>query len=433
MGLARVLGASVVETPVLWSCLRCVIGVRAWGGSEDADHWRAEGEGLGAHLREAGAPQQVLDLIGGAAGRARRGAGAAGLGCDGNAPAGCEPPAQFGEPFGRRGPEPEGVDGEDSVEGAVESGRKLIGRCIDQGDPAGPDGGSVAPGRLPEHHAGMVDAIHVTCAGADQFRDREAGAEADLKDTVGGLHTEQRDHPAVALPVGRAVGKHPAGHAPGRAPRMMALADDVAVQGAHGGYPGARDPALDGRGHYPPHCPWHASLMSCSHGRQSTPSSAPEVNTPGCLLTIGELARRAGVTASALRYYEELGLLPAPARISGQRRYPESAARLVAAILLYSDAGFTLAQQKALMTTRASTPGDRRQLMQRKLAELDEQIARAQAVREAIRHGLRCPHEDITQCPNFNAGITARLAGQPLSRSHQQLHGQRFHEVPDSF
>ena len=84
------------------------------------------------------------------------------------------------------------------------------------------------------------------------------------------------------------------------------------------------------------------------------------------------------------------------------------------------------------MTTRASTSGERRQLMQRKLAELDEQIARAQAAREAIRHGLRCPHENITRCPNFNAGITARLAGQPLSRSHQQLHGQRFHEVPDS-
>lgn len=168
--------------------------------------------------------------------------------------------------------------------------------------------------------------------------------------------------------------------------------------------------------------------MSCSHGRQSTPSSAPEVNTQGGLLTIGELARRAGVTASALRYYEELGLLPPPARISGQRRYPESADRLVAAILLYSDAGFTLAEQKALLDTRASPPGDRRQYMQRKLAELDEQIARAQAVRNAISHGLRCPHEDITQCPNFNAGITARLAGQPLSQSHRQLHGQRPRE-----
>jgi DNA-binding transcriptional MerR regulator len=104
----------------------------------------------------------------------------------------------------------------------------------------------------------------------------------------------------------------------------------------------------------------------------------------------------------------------------------------VAVILLYSDAGFTLAEQKALLAIRASTPGDRRQLMQRKLAELDEQITRAQAVREAISHGLRCPHDDITQCPNFNAGITARLAGQPPSRSHQQLHGQRPREATDS-
>jgi DNA-binding transcriptional MerR regulator len=146
---------------------------------------------------------------------------------------------------------------------------------------------------------------------------------------------------------------------------------------------------------------------------------------PGGLLTIGELARRAGVSASALRYYEERGLLPRPTRISGQRRYPESAARLVGAILLYSDAGFTLAEQKALLATRASAPGDRRQLMRRKLAELDERIARAQAARDAISHGLRCPHEDITHCPHFNAGITARLAGQPLSRSHRELHGQR--------
>jgi DNA-binding transcriptional MerR regulator len=162
--------------------------------------------------------------------------------------------------------------------------------------------------------------------------------------------------------------------------------------------------------------------MSRSHGRQSTPSSAPEVNSGGGLLTIGELARRAGVTTSALRYYEELGLLPAPARISGQRRYPASAARLIAAIGLYSDAGFTLAEQKTLLTSGPAEP-NWRQLAQRKLAELDEQIARAQAAREAISHGLRCPHQDLAQCPNYNAGLTARLAGQPLSQSHPRLPG----------
>ena len=169
--------------------------------------------------------------------------------------------------------------------------------------------------------------------------------------------------------------------------------------------------------------------MSCSHSRKPRPSSTPEVKTPGGLLTIGELARRAKVAASALRYYEELGLLPSPARISGQRRYPESAARVVAAILLYRDAGFTLAEQKVL-ASRTSASGEWKRLVRRKLAELDEQIARAQAARDAIRHGLRCPHEDISQCPNFNAGLTARLAGEPLSRSHQQLHGQQIDTDP---
>ncbi len=165
--------------------------------------------------------------------------------------------------------------------------------------------------------------------------------------------------------------------------------------------------------------------MSCSHGRQPTPSSALEVNAAGDLLTIGELARRTGTSASALRYYEEIGLLPPPARVSGQRRYPESAVRLVAAILLYSDAGFTLAEQKTLLASHAGSPGDRERLMRRKLAELDERIARARAVRDAISHGLRCPHQDITQCPTYNAGITARLAGHPLYRSHPHLHASR--------
>jgi MerR family redox-sensitive transcriptional activator SoxR len=136
------------------------------------------------------------------------------------------------------------------------------------------------------------------------------------------------------------------------------------------------------------------------------------------LLTIGELARRAGIAPSALRYYEELGLLPTPARISGQRRYPESAVGLVGIILLLRDVGFSLAEQKALMVTRAVAPNEWRWLARRKLAQLDEQIAEAQTAREAIEHALRCPHEDVLQCPNLGSLIAARLAGRPLHEAH---------------
>ena len=135
-------------------------------------------------------------------------------------------------------------------------------------------------------------------------------------------------------------------------------------------------------------------------------------------ITIGELARRASVATSALRYWEELGLLPAPARISGQRRYPESAIAQVGVILLLSDVGFSLAEQKALLASRGVAPDEWRQLARRKLGELDEQIAKTRAAREAIDHALRCPHEDILQCANFGSVVTARLAGRPLHEAH---------------
>jgi len=154
------------------------------------------------------------------------------------------------------------------------------------------------------------------------------------------------------------------------------------------------------------------------HGPQSTPSSTLEVKMSDRLLTIGELARRAGVATSALRYYEEFGLLPTAARISGQRRYPESAVGLVGIILLLRDVGFSLAEQKALMASRAVALDDWQRLARHKLAELDDQIAKAQTAREAIDHALRCPHEDILECPNFASVIAARLTGQPLHEAH---------------
>jgi DNA-binding transcriptional MerR regulator len=134
-------------------------------------------------------------------------------------------------------------------------------------------------------------------------------------------------------------------------------------------------------------------------------------------LTIGELAHRTGVATSALRYWDQLGLLPAPARVSGHRRYPPSAIGLVGEILLLRDVGFSLRDLKSLFASRAAAGDGWRELPVRKLAELDRRIAQAQAARTALAHVLACPHEDIRECPNYASVVAARLAGLSLEQS----------------
>ena len=136
-------------------------------------------------------------------------------------------------------------------------------------------------------------------------------------------------------------------------------------------------------------------------------------------LTIGELAHRTGVASSALRYWEQLGLLPRPARVSGQRRYPPSAAALVGEILVLRDAGYSIRELQALIAPGRQAGRAWRVLAQHKLTELDQQIAQAQAARTALAHALVCPHEDIHDCPNFAGLVAARLAGSSLAEAHR--------------
>ena len=66
-------------------------------------------------------------------------------------------------------------------------------------------------------------------------------------------------------------------------------------------------------------------------------------------LAIGEVARRAGIQPSALRYYESIGLMPAPKRVSGRRRYEESTVQMLKVIQLAQQAGFTVAEIQTLL------------------------------------------------------------------------------------
>ena len=73
-------------------------------------------------------------------------------------------------------------------------------------------------------------------------------------------------------------------------------------------------------------------------------------------LTIGELARRTGVTTSALRYYDERGLVRPAGRVSGHRRYAVEAVAAVGVVRLLQEVGFTLAESKRLTASRKRSP-----------------------------------------------------------------------------
>jgi DNA-binding transcriptional MerR regulator len=133
------------------------------------------------------------------------------------------------------------------------------------------------------------------------------------------------------------------------------------------------------------------------------------------LLTIGEVARRTGVATSALRFYEQEGLLdPAGRLANGQRRYAPDAVRSVGVILFLADVGFTIAEIRALLESRSESPEAWRTLAERKIDELTDHIERAQAARVALEHAVNCPQDDLLACPNFWAVVGDRLAGEPL-------------------
>jgi DNA-binding transcriptional MerR regulator len=137
------------------------------------------------------------------------------------------------------------------------------------------------------------------------------------------------------------------------------------------------------------------------------------------LLTIGQLAQRTGVARTALRYYEDLGLLQPAFRQSGQRRYYESTVAAVGVILLLRDIGFSLSEIGQIHATRPGVAGSPwRDIAAAKIHELDDRIAGAVAARSALRHALAHHQAAIDDCPRFGDAVTGVLAGVPLRASH---------------
>lgn len=136
------------------------------------------------------------------------------------------------------------------------------------------------------------------------------------------------------------------------------------------------------------------------------------------LIDIAEAARRTGIPASTLRYYEEKGLIASIARRGQRRMFEPAVLDRLALIALAQAAGFSLAEIGETFLAGDSMRIDRAQLLA-KADELDRRIARLKLVRDGLRHAAACPQPNQLECPRFRSVLKLAATGAlpPLAPS----------------
>ena len=127
-------------------------------------------------------------------------------------------------------------------------------------------------------------------------------------------------------------------------------------------------------------------------------------------LDIGEVARRSGLPASTLRYYEEKGLIASTGRRGLRRTYDPGVLDRLALIALGGAAGFSL-DEIATMFAPDGRPRIDRRMLAGKADELDRTIRRLTAMRDGLRHAAVCPARRHMECPTFRRLLRAAAAG----------------------
>ncbi|GAA4983233.1 redox-sensitive transcriptional activator SoxR [Kineococcus glutinatus] len=132
-------------------------------------------------------------------------------------------------------------------------------------------------------------------------------------------------------------------------------------------------------------------------------------------LAIGEVAARAGVTPSALRFYEQEGLLHPLRTAGGQRRYPRAVLRRIAFIRAAQSVGLSLSEVRDALASlpegRNPTRADWDRLSRSWRARLDERIAALQALRDGLSSCIGCGCLSLQRCRLSNAADAAASAG----------------------
>ncbi|MEU9877638.1 helix-turn-helix domain-containing protein [Streptomyces phaeochromogenes] len=127
-------------------------------------------------------------------------------------------------------------------------------------------------------------------------------------------------------------------------------------------------------------------------------------------LDISEVAHRAGVPASTLRFYEEKGLIAPSGRRGLRRQYDPGVLERLALIALGRTAGFSL-DEIARMTAPDGQPSIDRQMLTDRAEELDRTIRELGVLRDSLRHAAACPAPSHMECPTFRRILKAAVSG----------------------
>jgi DNA-binding transcriptional MerR regulator len=145
-------------------------------------------------------------------------------------------------------------------------------------------------------------------------------------------------------------------------------------------------------------------------------------------LDIAQVAKRSGVPASTLRFYEEKGLIVSIGRRGLRRLFDPRVLQRLALIALGRSAGFSL-EEIARMLAPDGRPRIDRRALAAKAQELDRTIRRLGAVRDSLRHAAACPAPSHMECPTFrrllgiaaSGAIDVRSTKMPLKRARASI------------
>jgi DNA-binding transcriptional MerR regulator len=137
-------------------------------------------------------------------------------------------------------------------------------------------------------------------------------------------------------------------------------------------------------------------------------------------MDITEVAKRSGTSAAALRYYEQRGLVSSIGRHGLRRVFDRSVLDRLALIALGRAAGFSL-EEISRMLPAQRTPHIDRKILAAKADEFDERIRCLSAIRDSLRHAVKCSASSHMECPTFRRLLRVAVAGNRIARRKSVL------------